>query len=296
MNNPTSRRLVWFCALLALLTAATAAAGIFLRGDGAFEAVVSVRGEPYEMATSGVYAWNAARVVAEGIGWDIFTLLFAVPALLIALPALRRGSLRARLFAIGLCGYLFYQYLMYAVTWAFGPLFLPFVLIYSLSLVGMGWMISTISLAELPGAFSARFPRRSMAILCFVLAAVLLAMWLPLIANALRGDLFGKLHGQTTFVVQALDLGLIVPLALFTGIAAWRGWAVGYLLCSTLVVKAFAMAAAICAMLLSAAVVEGTLEVPPFLIFAAAALLSAWLGAQMYRSVQPLVQAAPHAT
>lgn len=35
-----------------------------------------------------------------------------------------------RLFTLGIPGYLFYQYLMYAVTWAFGPLFLLFVAIY----------------------------------------------------------------------------------------------------------------------------------------------------------------------
>jgi hypothetical protein len=88
-------------------------------------------------------------------------------------------------------------------------------------------------------------------------------------------------------VVQALDLGLIVPLALFTGVAAWRGSAVGYLLGSIVAVKAVAMAAAICAMLLSAWAYEGKLEVAPLAIFAAVAGVSGWLGIHMYRSVLP---------
>lgn len=287
MSTKTRRGMVVLGLVIALVTAVTAAAGLFLRGDGAFTPVVSVRGEQYDMLTTGVYAYNARRVIAEGIGWDIFTLVFAVPALLAALPSLARGSLRGRLFALGVLGYLFYQYLMYAVTWAFGPLFLPFVIIYGLSLVAVGWIVSTMSLAEVAQRASGDFPRRGMAVLCFLLAAVLVVMWLGRIAAAMRGEIQGVLHGQTTLVVQALDLGLIVPLALFTGVAAWRGRAIGYLLSAALVVKAFAMAAAICAMLLSAWVYEGALEVAPLALFAAAAAATFWLGVRMYRSLRP---------
>jgi hypothetical protein len=121
--------IVALCLAIALLTIAASAGGLFLRGNGAFESVVSVRGEHYEMATTGVYAHNAARIVAEGIGWDIVTLFVVVPALLIGLFAVARGSLRGKLFVLGILGYLFYQYLMYSVTWAFGPLYLFFVAI-----------------------------------------------------------------------------------------------------------------------------------------------------------------------
>lgn len=286
MKNKPFGKIVVLCLMIALLTAVAAGAGLFLRGDGSFEQVTSVRGEPYEMATTGVYAYNAERVVAEGVGWDIFTLFFAVPALLLALPALARGSLRGRLFVLGILGYLFYQYLMYAVTWAFGPLFLLFITIYALSLVAIVWVVSTIAVAELPERFSEQFPRRGMAILSFLVAILLLGMWLGRIASAYGGDIQGLLDGQTTLVVQALDLGLIVPLALFTGVTAWRGSAVGYLLASTVVVKAFAMAAAISAMLLSAWAYEGTLEVAPLVIFAALAAAAVWLAIRMYGSLR----------
>jgi hypothetical protein len=48
-----------------------------------------------------------------------------------------------------------------------------------------------------------------------------------------------------------------------------------------------AMAGAICAMLLSAWLVEGSLEVGPFAIFAAVAGIALGLGVQMHRSVLP---------
>lgn len=287
MTRNTQTGMIALCLAIALLTGLAAAAGLFLRGDGSFAPVTSVRGEHYEMATTGVYAYNAVRVVAEGIGWDLVTLVVAVPALLAALPALARASLRGRLFALGILGYLFYQYLMYAVTWAFGPLFLLFVAIYALSLTAIGWIVATIPLAGLADRFSERFPRRGMAVLSFLLAALLVLMWLTRIVSALAGNIQGVLDGQTTFVVQALDLGLIVPLALFTGVAAWRGSAVGYLLSSTVVVKAFTMAVAICAMLLSAWAYEGRLEIVPLAIFATVAGVAVWLGLRMYRSVLP---------
>ncbi|MGD1995150.1 MAG: hypothetical protein PVH62_00100 [Anaerolineae bacterium] len=287
MKGKSRIGIIGLCLVIALLTGIASAAGLFLRGDGSFEPVTSVRGEHYEMATTGVYAYNAVRVVAEGIGWDIFTLVFAVPALLLGLPALAKGSLHGKLFALGIFGYLFYQYLMYAVTWAFGPLFLLFIAIYALSLTAIVWIVSTIPLAGLAERFSERFPRRGMAVLCFLVAAVLLFMWLNRILSAMGGEIEGVLQGQTTFVVQALDLGLIVPLALFTGVTAWRGSAAGYLLSSTVVVKAFAMAAAICAMLLSAWAYEGTLQIVPLAIFATAAGATLWLGIRMYRSLLP---------
>lgn len=285
-SSKTWAGMVALCLVIAVLAGVTAAAGVFLRGSGASAQAVSVRGEPFEYATDGVYRYNAQRVVAEGVGWDIFTLFFAVPALLATQPWLARGSLRARLFAVGLLGYFFYQYLMYAVTWAFGPLFLAFIAIYALSLVGILWLVSSIGIADLASRASARFPRRGMAILCFILAFALVAMWLQRIAAGLGGDLAGAmLLGQTTMVVQALDLGLVVPLAIFTGVTAWRKRPVGYLLSSVVVVKAVAMASAICAMLLSAWATEGRFEAGGFAFFAAAAVASLCLGIQMYRSI-----------
>jgi len=279
-------RIAALCGVIAVLVALTAAAGVFLRGSGAAAPAVSIRGEAYQYATDGVYRFNAQRVVAEGVGWDIFTLFVAVPALLLSLPRLARGSLKARLFAVGLLAYFFYQYLMYAVTWAFGPLFLPFVAVYALSLVAIAWIVSTVRIDTLAERASERFPRRGMAILCFVLALALTAMWLRRIAAGLAGDLSGAmLLGQTTMVVQALDLGLVVPLAVFTGVAAWRNRPIGFLLSSVVVVKAVAMASAICAMLLSAWAVEGRLDAGGFAFFASAALVSCWLGIRMYRSL-----------
>jgi len=276
---------VLLCILAALFAAAASGAGVFLRGDGSYVTVTSVRGETYEMATTGVYAFNAQRVVAEGVGWDIFTLLFAVPALLIALPWLYRNSLRVRLFAVGILAYLCYQYLMYALTWALGPLFLLFIAVQVTSLIALVRIVAGFDVQALAASASERFPRRGMAVLSLLMSVMLTGMWLVRIISAMQGRIDGALFGTTTLTVQALDLGIVVPLAMYTAVLAWRGRPAGYLLCSVMAVKSFAMASAICAMLLSAWAVEGSLELPPFIIFAAAAVASAWLGVKMYANV-----------
>ena len=281
-----TRGLAVLCLVVGLAVAAAAAAGIFLRGDGSTRLVTSVRGETYEMATTGIYAWNAQRVVAEGVGWDLVTLVVAVPALLLALPSLARGSVRARLLVMGLLAYFFYQYFMYALTWAFGPMFLVFVGIHVASLVALVWVAARFPWTSFEPHLMPGFPRRSMAALCVGMGALLLAMWLHRIVVGLRGDVAGAmLLGQTTLVVQVLDLGLMVPLAIFTGVMTWRRRAVGYLLSSVFVVKMVTMTTAICAMLLSAWAVEGTLELAPFTVFAAAAVASTVLGVKLYRCV-----------
>lgn len=276
--------IVILCAVVVAMVAAASGLGVFLRGGGETVTVTSPRGEEFEMVVDGIYRFNSQRMVAEGIGWDLVTLFLAVPVTLAALPGLARGTLRGRLLAAGMLAYFFYQYLMYATAWAFGPLFLLFVAIYAASLAGIGWIVSTIPLASLGERFSARFPARGMAIFSVVMAVILVGMWLGRIVPAMQGEIEGTLEGQTTLVVQALDLGIVVPLAVFTGVLAWRRRPLGYLLAGVFVVKGVAMAAAITAMVVSAWVVEGTPEIPPLVLFAAATIVAGWLAVRIFAS------------
>lgn len=252
-----------------------------------YRIVTSVRGEKYKMIASGLYKYNSQRMVAEGIGWDYFTLIFALPMLLLLLPRIYKNSLRAKLFAVGLLAYVFYQYFMYALGWAFGPLFPLFILIYSFSLICVIWIISTIDITELSQKINDSFPRKSIAFLCFFVAVLIFFMWLKRIAVGLQGDLQeGMLLGQTTMVIQALDLGLIVPFAVFTGIFIIRRKEIGYLLSPVLLVKAIAMSGAIMAMLISAWIAEGGLDITPFVLFLIIFIISIILGVKTFQSIK----------
>lgn len=286
VSDASTRALVRTCFAIAVAVAIVAAIGIFARGDGMTRSLMSPRNEEYTMVTDGVYRYNTARLVSEGIGWDIVTLIVVVPAFFAGLPALARGSVRGSLFSLGILTYLAYQYLMYAVTWAFGPLFLPFVLIYSGSLVGVIWIIGRIDISTLPSRFGSAFPARGIAVFSITMALLLIFMWLGRIIPAARREIDGILLGQNTLTVQALDLGIIVPLALATGISAWRRSDLSFLLGPLFMVQGGAMAAAILAMLGAARVREGTLESAPMVVFGTAFVSAIWLGTISLRSIQ----------
>ena len=287
MDTQAYKKMMVFCLIVALLVGIASIIGVFFRGDMSSAEVVSVRGEHYEMVTTGIYRYNSLRMVAEGVGWDFFTLFIALPALLFILPLLARGSLAGRLLAMGLLAYFFYQYLMYALAWAFGPLFLLYIIIYVLGLAGTIWLAASIDVDRLAQQVSETFPRRSMIALNVIMSLILILMWVQRIAAGLQGDLASAmLLGQTTMVIQALDLGMVVPLALFTTLALWRKKPSGYLLSAIFAVKAAAMFGAICAMLLVVWVTEGTLEAVPLILFGGAMLAAVYIGVRIYKSVR----------
>lgn len=282
------RAMAAFAVVVALLAAVAAGLGVFARGDGSYETVTSVRGVTYAMTTDGVYAYNAQRLVSEGVGWDVFTLFVAVPLMLAAAGFVAGGSFRGRLFALGLFGYFFYQYLEYAMTWAFGPLFPVFILIFGASLVGLVWFGANVAGDGIPDGFGEDFPGRPFAVVSILMAVLLVVMWTGRIAAGLAGDLeTAGLQGETTLVVQALDLGFVVPTALLIAALAWHRTAIGHALASVFVVTSIAMSAAIVAMLGSAGVVEGSFELPPILIFGAFLAVMLALAVRMYRPTPP---------
>lgn len=286
MSTARVRLLAGYSVVVALLAGTAAAIGITQRGSGATAEATSILGERYSYAIDGVYAHNAVRVVAEGVGWDAVTLFLAVPALLVAAVFVARGSLRARLAALGLFGYLAYQYLMYAMFWAVGPLFPLFVVLYPAALLGIAWIVGTLDTRALAAAVRPGFPRRTLAVFAAVMSAMLVVMWVPRIAAGIAGDPVGaNLLGTPTLTVQALDLGLVVPLSLATAVLVWRRHRAGYVLGALFTVKAVTMAGAIVAMLVSAWMVEGTLEVVPFAIFGAVTAFAGVLAARVLLAV-----------
>ena len=282
----TNRLMAVLCAAIALAAGVAAGAGILLRGSGATITVTSVRGETYEMASDGVYAFNAMRVVAEGIGWDVFTVFVAVPALFLTSIWVARWSFRGRLVAAGLLGYFAYMYLEYAVTWAFGPLFPLFIAIYAASLVGIVWIGAGLAVEGLGDRFDQTFPRRSWAALSLGMSLLLTVLWVERIVQGLSGPV--TLHGETTMTIQALDLGLVVPATAIIAVLALRRQGAGLAAAAAFAVTFIGMCAAIGSMLVSAWLATGVLELLPIVIFGLAAIGGLVVGLQMYAAVRPL--------
>jgi hypothetical protein len=285
MTKASSRGMALLCLAVAFMALAASGMGLFLRGDGSKASGTSVRGERIEYAANGIYKWNAQRVVAEGIGWDIVTFFLAAPAALVASVMVALGSYKGRLFAVGLLAYFAYQFLEYATYWAFNPLFLLYVATFSASLAGITWIVPSLDMKDFGSRVGPRFPRRGMAAVCLLMGAFLLLNWLKLIVPALGVETPGLLLGQTTLVIQAYDLGIVVPLLVLTGVAILRRSSLGYFLSSFLIIYAIAMSSAITAMILSAWSVEGKLEIGVFIVFVSATIALSILLIRMYSNI-----------
>ncbi|HET9416062.1 MAG TPA: hypothetical protein VFP30_00840 [Candidatus Limnocylindria bacterium] len=274
------------CACVGVVAGIAAALGVFARGDGTFVSVTSAVGEAYEIAVGGVYANSSRQLVAEGTGWDAFTLVVAAPILLLASIFVARGSFRGYLVAAGMLGYFLYMHLEYAVTWAFGPMLPSFIVVTGASVIGIIGMGTLIADAGVRGRFDERFPRRSYAALTIGMALLLTVMWIGRIADALNAQT-AVLHGETTMTVQALDLGLVVPTSVLLGLATlWRHPA-GTAAAAAFSVTFVAMSAAIAAMMVSASIVTGTLQLPPIILFGIAAFMGLALMTRIHASLGP---------
>jgi hypothetical protein len=280
----TGRWAASLAAVAAVLAGIAAGLGVFARGSGEFVPVTSARGEAYEMAVDGVYAYSSRALVAEGVGWDVFTLLVAVPALALTIPAVARGSFRGLLVAGGLFGYLVYMYLEYAVTWAFGPLFVLHVAVLAVALVGLVVVGVLVAAEGVADRFDG-FPGRAYAALNLGMAALLVVLWSARIAEGLSAAT-PELAGEVTMTVQALDLGLVVPVMLVLAIAALRRHDAGRVAAAAFSVMFLAMSAAIASMMISAWIVTGDPAIPPIVTFGLAALAGVVVTLRIFRSIR----------
>ena len=284
-SRPPSPWLVALVGLTGILAAIASAAGILLRGDLATRQFTTIRGDAVDYLTDGAYRFNGINMASEGIGWDLVTLLVIVPAVALTLPSLLRGTLRATLLAAGFLVYFLYQYAEYAVGLAYGPLFPVYVGIIAISVSALALLLSRVDIATLPERFEPRFPRRAMVAFGLYMAILLGGMWVPLIAGTLTETSVPQLYGGTTLVVQAFDLGFLVPLGLFTAVTVFRRLPVGYLLSAVVIVKGASIALGIVAMLVVEWLTTGEPQLPPVIIFGLTTVAGLAIATRIYRGI-----------
>ena len=220
-------------AAIVLLVLTATATGIFYRTSGTDIEYVSIRGQSTVYQGSGLYQYNPVSFVREGIIWDFINLFIALPLFVIAAIGSIYDSLRARLLLGGMLAYFFYVYLSSVMMYTFNILFLVYVAIFSLSAVMFVNNMTKINILELPVRLKTRLPRRLFVGYAFIFAVSLVALWIVRIVPLMRTGLFPEgFIGLHTLGSQALDLGLIVPLALATGVLLHKQSPWGYYLCS----------------------------------------------------------------
>jgi hypothetical protein len=145
------------------------------------------------------------------------------------------------------------------------------VALFSLSLFAFILSMMSFDLKTLPTHFSEKLPRGWIAGLLFFAAAFLSLAWLGRIAATITPDAIPVLENTTSMFIQAMDLGIVVPLCVLSGILLLRRHAWGYLLASVALMKFLTMGIAVSLMSLNMARVGVPISAVELVVFPAIA-------------------------
>ena len=237
--------------LIIPLALIVASAGVFWQGAGEPYPFSTLRGETVMIRGHGIYRYDTINSSSQEVGQDIVTLLIGVPLLITGIFLSRKGLLRGRLLLTGALGYFLYTYAAMSFLAAFNPLFLVYVTLFSLSLFGFILALSGLNPVEIMSHVTDRFPRRMIAAYFIVVAAFLTMAWLGLVVPAmLKGTPLAGLESAITMVIQAMDLGVIVPTSLITAMLLLKRQPWGYTLSSVVLLKVLMMGTALISMII----------------------------------------------
>jgi hypothetical protein len=215
--------------LIALLSAITTLSGLFWKG---------------------FYSQETVSMGAQAMGQDLVTLMVAIPILLLSLYLLNKKSLRGQMIWMGSLFYFLYTYASLSFLATYNQLFLVYVALFSLSLYTFLCGLMSLDAEAIRNSITPGKTTTTASIFTILMAVMLAFMWLSMIIGSLiSGSAPAVLETYTTLVIQALDLGVLVPAAIITGILLLMGRAWGYVLMSILIVKISLLGTAILSMI-----------------------------------------------
>lgn len=269
---------------LALLAAG---AGIFWKGTGESYPFETLRGETVMIRGHGLYRYDTVSSSSQEIATDVVTLLIGIPLLLTGTVLSGKGTLRGQLLLTGALGYFLYTYGAMCFLTAFNPLFLIYVALFSLSLFGFILCMKNLDVDEVTRHIADGFPRRMIATYFIIVAVFLTLAWLGLVASpSLTWTPPAGLESAITMVIQALDLGVIVPTSLITASLLIKKQAWGYALSSVLLLKILTMGAALIAMIISQMITGVEIDPVTSVIFVLISISGIALGIMTLRNIQ----------
>jgi hypothetical protein len=236
--------------LIGLLALFAAGMGLFYETPGQPYAYTNHRGEAVMLTGHGLYFYDTVNATAQMRGNDVITLAVGLPLLAVSTLLAFGGSLRGRLLLTGTLGFFLYTYMSMCMLTSYNALFLVYVALFGLSLYAFILPMLSFDLARLPNCFSPRLPRRLIAGLLFFIGGFLALAWLGRIVPEISTTQVAALENTTTRVIQAMDLVLIVPLAVVAGVLLLRRSPWGYLLAPVFVMKAITMGLAVSTMVI----------------------------------------------
>lgn len=227
MNTKQTLRLIF--AVIVIASAVASACGIFMEaGNGPYQ-YTSIRGQEITISGKGLYQHMSADVAIQGIAQDYLTLFLALP-LLIIFGFLNNNSLKLKVFLSGLTAYFLVTYFFYLCMGMYNECFLLYVIIASASFFGLIFQIQELQKTNTNTWFGNKRP--AFAGWFLIANAILIgAMWLSVVIPPMMdGSLYPvSLEHYTTLIVQGLDLAILLPASMVSGVLFLQRKPSGYL-------------------------------------------------------------------
>ncbi|MFD1774584.1 hypothetical protein [Paenibacillus rhizophilus] len=243
-------RLVTLLSVLIIAFAAIAAgAGLLLPGGPGEHSVMSVRGESITLYGKGLYKNESVSMAAQAKGQDMVTLALGIPLLCISLIMTGKRKRNGHLLLAGTLGYFLYTYASYAFLSMYNPMFLIYTVLFSVSLFAFIFTLNSLQ-KDRDRLFKDTLPVKRIGIFLLFIGCSIGLLWLGKILrpDPVSGVPLGLEH-YSTLVIQAMDLGVVVPLSIAAGVLVLQRKTIGFLLASVMIVKGISLLTAITAML-----------------------------------------------
>ena len=281
--------LKWLIPLVIVLTLVATLAGLWPAAGTPYP-LTTFRGEQVTLNARGLYYWDTVSSAAQMQANDLVMLVFGLPLLAISFWLSLHNSLRGRLLLAGTLGFILYTYITMCFGAAYNPLFLVYVALFSLSLFALVLVMMSFDVASLPAHFSAQLPRGWIAALLFFAAGFLLLAWFGRIAATYPAGAIPALENTTSMFIQAMDLAIVVPLCVLSGILLLRRRPWGYLLASVGMLKFLILGTAVSVMGLNMLRVGVPVSAMELVIFPLIALANALMTGVLLKNIDPTVQ------
>jgi len=228
----------WLVPLIAILSAIAASFGLFWTGgDGPFQ-FTTLHNQTTEIYGIGLYQYDTPLIAVGYRVGDAFTLIAAIPVLLISWWRYRRGTVRGKILLTGTFLFFLYNYGSLAIGAAYNNLFLLYILLTMASFLGAASLLLSFDVQNFPSLFSERTPLRGISTFFIVSGIALFCIWLLLsiVPALLAGGVPAELGSYTTMITYVVDMGIIAPILVSAGILLRRSQPLGYMLTSVLLI------------------------------------------------------------
>jgi len=173
---------------------------------------------------------DADWIKATWYGNDWFTLVVAVPLLVVALVLARQGSVRGLLLWVGLLGYDVYNYAYYLLGAALNAFFPLYVVTWVLSAIALLLVLSRTEVDVVAASYAPSTPVRIVGGYLIVVGLGLALVWLTMWAAYAFAGRATPVEPEAFKLVAALDLSMMVTALVCGGVLLWRQRRWGYVI------------------------------------------------------------------